>query len=112
MFQYDAEDGGCGSFVGTLIMGISMCGVLLLPASATAPAPIPYSSPPPAPAFIVTSDKFAAPRLLIICTFPLSLFVTVKQVQVQGHFLTYGLEGNIHMGWFPQDGKFSCFVSL
>ena len=41
--NYDAEDSGCGSFVGGLLLVISM--------------------------------------ILIICTFPLSLFVTVKQVQ-------------------------------
>merc|ERR1712127_410131 len=65
--QYDAEDGGCGSFVGTLIMGISM--------------------------------------LLIICTFPLSLFVTVKQVQEYQRAVIFRL-GRVKKGGAVGPGLF------
>merc|ERR1712140_124863 len=65
--QRDDEDGGCGNFVGGIIMVISM--------------------------------------LLIICTFPLSLFVTVKQVQEYQRAVIFRL-GRVKKGGAVGPGLF------
>merc|ERR1712010_196216 len=65
--QHDEDDGGCGNFVGGIIMVISM--------------------------------------LLIICTFPLSLFVTVKQVQEYQRAVIFRL-GRVKKGGAVGPGLF------
>merc|ERR1712037_318908 len=65
--QHDEDDGGCGTFVGGIIMVISM--------------------------------------LLIICTFPLSLFVTVKQVQEYQRAVIFRL-GRVKKGGAVGPGLF------
>jgi len=65
--NYDAEDSGCGSFVGGLILVLSM--------------------------------------ILIICTFPLSLFVTVKQVQEYQRAIIFRL-GRVKKGGAVGPGLF------